>query len=292
MSHDLWFLLFFFFFSSRRRHTRCSRDWSSDVCSSDLELHEALGTAVRDGVRIELGFDLDDGGDEVLGHGVSTGRLFDVHLDGGGVGCGPHVRRDVAGSDGQNKNPKPEKALVHVRGIGLANPVPNSERRNFSDFHDNGQEPGGEFLIAPPVLVGRLTILGARAQSRPRHAPAGVTRAEVVETDTIVSRFFGLAAAQPDAHAYVEKGQHITYEGLARRVRATAVWLDRAGVEAGDVVALSFDSPFTESLRSLQFFYALAGLGAVVRSEEHTSELQSRLHLVCRLLLEKKKKNK
>src|SRR2546422_7772216 len=29
-------LYFFFFFSSRRRHTRCSRDWSSDVCSSDL----------------------------------------------------------------------------------------------------------------------------------------------------------------------------------------------------------------------------------------------------------------
>src|SRR2546422_3091131 len=28
----------YFFFSSRRRHTRCSRDWSSDVCSSDLEL--------------------------------------------------------------------------------------------------------------------------------------------------------------------------------------------------------------------------------------------------------------
>src|SRR5205809_3778008 len=25
-----------FFFSSTRRHTRCSRDWSSDVCSSDL----------------------------------------------------------------------------------------------------------------------------------------------------------------------------------------------------------------------------------------------------------------
>src|SRR2546429_4231975 len=27
-----------FFFSSRRRHTRCSRDWSSDVCSSDLRV--------------------------------------------------------------------------------------------------------------------------------------------------------------------------------------------------------------------------------------------------------------
>src|SRR2546422_4286253 len=30
----------------------------------------------------------------------------------------------------------------------------------------------------------------------------------------------------------------------------------------------------------------------IVRSEEHTSELQSRLHLVCRLLLEKKKKQR
>src|SRR5690625_1848852 len=28
-----------FFFSCRRRHTRWPRDWSSDVCSSDLELH-------------------------------------------------------------------------------------------------------------------------------------------------------------------------------------------------------------------------------------------------------------
>src|SRR5207249_7609660 len=34
------------FFSSRRRHTRSKRDWSSDVCSSDLlgELHQILET--------------------------------------------------------------------------------------------------------------------------------------------------------------------------------------------------------------------------------------------------------
>ena len=30
--------VFVFFFSSRRRHTRLVRDWSSDVCSSDLKL--------------------------------------------------------------------------------------------------------------------------------------------------------------------------------------------------------------------------------------------------------------
>src|SRR5438067_7772536 len=35
----VYVLFFFFFFSSRRRHTRSKRDWSSDVCSSDLE-HE------------------------------------------------------------------------------------------------------------------------------------------------------------------------------------------------------------------------------------------------------------
>src|SRR5690606_39492596 len=38
----------FFFFSSRRRHTRFSRDWSSDVCSSDLEpLDESLRSTAR-----------------------------------------------------------------------------------------------------------------------------------------------------------------------------------------------------------------------------------------------------
>src|SRR2546429_2267091 len=35
----------FFFFSSRRRHTRCSRDWSSDVCSSDLYWRRIPGRA-------------------------------------------------------------------------------------------------------------------------------------------------------------------------------------------------------------------------------------------------------
>src|SRR6266536_5193875 len=34
----------FFFFSSRRRHTRSTRDWSSDVCSSDLCLLNAAST--------------------------------------------------------------------------------------------------------------------------------------------------------------------------------------------------------------------------------------------------------
>src|SRR5205814_7730148 len=33
----VFYIFFFFFLSSRRRHTRCLSDWSSDVCSSDLD---------------------------------------------------------------------------------------------------------------------------------------------------------------------------------------------------------------------------------------------------------------
>src|SRR5207249_5479668 len=36
-----------FFFSSRRRHTRSKRDWSSDVCSSDLEAVALAGGYTR-----------------------------------------------------------------------------------------------------------------------------------------------------------------------------------------------------------------------------------------------------
>src|SRR5256886_9178709 len=57
----------FFFFSSRRRHTRFDCDWSSDVCSSDLEItrfgvnrkalrREFLGP-IREARRVDVGDD-------------------------------------------------------------------------------------------------------------------------------------------------------------------------------------------------------------------------------------------
>src|SRR5207245_6316479 len=44
-----------FFFSSRRRHTRCYRDWSSDVCSSDLHV---VGMRCRDMFSVLCGADI------------------------------------------------------------------------------------------------------------------------------------------------------------------------------------------------------------------------------------------
>src|SRR5690349_8815457 len=61
----------FFFFSSRRRHTRSLRDWSSDVCSSDLAAAPALHVS----------------GNRLVTEGGSTYRLLGVNRSGGEFSC-------------------------------------------------------------------------------------------------------------------------------------------------------------------------------------------------------------
>src|SRR2546422_7953256 len=64
--------------------------------------------------------------------------------------------------------------------------------------------------------------------------------------------------------------------------------LAKAALENGKHVFV--EKPFTSTTQQAAELIELAERKN--RSEEHTSELQSRLHLVCRLLLEKKKKKK
>src|SRR3712207_7660541 len=77
-----------------------------------------------------------------------------------------------------------------------------------------------------------------------------------------------------------------------RGLRALA-FEERADLEPGGVAWISHSgSAFTALLhaeRGIRFNLAVSS-GQELRSEEHTSELQSRQYLVCRLLLEKKKK--
>src|SRR2546429_7456406 len=66
-----------FFFSSRRRHTRCSRDWSSDVCSSDL--NEKMPLDVETAYKFLVAQPTVSAGILVVG-GASCGVNQSVHL--------------------------------------------------------------------------------------------------------------------------------------------------------------------------------------------------------------------
>src|SRR5215471_21369255 len=65
-------IVFFFFFSSRRRHTRSLRDWSSDVCSSDLHPLHLVRAAGHD-VLADLGRAGEDRKSVVKGKSVDLG---------------------------------------------------------------------------------------------------------------------------------------------------------------------------------------------------------------------------
>ena len=75
------FMLLLFFFSSRRRHTRLRRDWSSDVCSSDL--WEQITGSDNDGCTLE---EIESGSCVPVGDGICdtdlNGELIDCVSDG------------------------------------------------------------------------------------------------------------------------------------------------------------------------------------------------------------------
>src|SRR5690625_3216570 len=105
----LQYPLIFFFFSSRRRHTRWPRDWSSDVCSSDLVSRLAWS---KRNTRLMEHFDSVRGGGHVgaFGHGNNAvghqgARGIGVQLILSGAGQG-----HIAGNT-------PDIAAFHVLGV-------------------------------------------------------------------------------------------------------------------------------------------------------------------------------
>src|SRR2546429_4036147 len=165
-----------FFFSSRRRHTRCSRDWSSDVCSSDILFFKQL-VAKSGPRRIENDAD------------VFRIVVFDQALE----------------------NISKKKRNVRGRAVGAGQPLRHGRKKcPINVCHRVHKE---EFL---------------RSGSHPREYSKGRGRGR--------------------------EEQHLLLSGM----------------------------------RDPHQFGGCRW--STCRSEEHTSELQSRLHLVCRLLLEKKKK--
>src|SRR5690606_39313469 len=66
-----------FFFSSRRRHTRFSRDWSSDVCSSDLDILAEVA-AQRQALKLVVGFAAETHDVEKYARGKLVAKQLDL----------------------------------------------------------------------------------------------------------------------------------------------------------------------------------------------------------------------
>src|SRR5258708_22343161 len=92
------------------------------------------------------------------------------------------------------------------------------------------------------------------------------------------------------AHRFAGSGDRAAIAGLiwdVLRRRASAAWIMEADTPRARVLGMLK----LERGMDADAIAALCDGGRFARSEEHTSELQSPDHLVCRLLLEKKKKN-
>src|SRR3989449_5555031 len=98
--------MFFFFFSSRRRHTRCSRDWSSDVCSSDLLRHrlEAVAVVPRRTEPVNRV--------QVLGRRVALVRFPEIAGVGGGQPVHEVIAQDL-GDDGRRRDRVAAGIAIH-----------------------------------------------------------------------------------------------------------------------------------------------------------------------------------
>src|SRR2546422_11010962 len=147
------------------------------------------------------------------------------------------------------------------------------------------------------VIAVALLLIGAAVRRRPTAASAALPPPEVsvltVAPETVTARY-----------EYV--GQAAASRSVEVRAQVQGVIVERPYTEGTDVAKgtllfqidpttyeaahRSAQARLANADRNLARLKSLLGARAIARSEEHTSELQSRLHLVCRLLLEKKKK--
>src|SRR2546422_3163095 len=141
------------------------------------------------------------------------------------------------------------------------------------------KESGISQIVWSPLAQGTLT-----GKYRPGEEPAQGTRAASSQMGWSMDRF-----RDDDVLNAVQRLVPIA-EGLGITMAQLALaWVLREENVASAIVGASRPSQVEENAGGSGIELDEATLQAI-RSEEHTSELQSRLHLVCRLLLEKKKK--
>src|SRR2546429_7304225 len=119
--------LLIFFFSSRRRHTRCSRDWSSDVCSSDLRsVPETPGLDPAEPERSVL---------------TDPGRKPGVHGGGCSTRGGCSTQRERERAPLLTPGASPEFKGRPVQRVWLAHPAHEPLDRLDAGGHDGRRSP-------------------------------------------------------------------------------------------------------------------------------------------------------
>src|SRR2546428_1066594 len=165
-------LSMFFFFSSRRRHTRSDRDWSSDVCSSDLliELRRAQAGAME---FYQLG--LDPVFEISAEHGVGVGDLLEAiterlkkaypHSE-AAVPDGQEVQVAIVGRPNAGKSSLVNRLLREERMI--VSELPGTTRDSVDTmlmWHRR------QFRIVDTACIRRAGPVAARGQGENLNAP-------------------------------------------------------------------------------------------------------------------------
>src|SRR5690606_37512654 len=162
-----------FFFSSRRRHTRFSRDWSSDVCSSDLVLGlVALALAL-------VGLDGGDGVPVPLGRGVRREEEG-------------HLLRTSGPLSGRNLLPEPQPCL----GRGLVVPAGTVVRQAIAvDEQDAAGDHRPHCLVLRRGFRSRCDGVGEGHQAIPARASSSSSNSSVASSASPASSATASAAA-------------------------------------------------------------------------------------------------
>src|SRR5690625_3018019 len=154
----------------------------------------------------------------------------------------------------------------------------------------NGQVKRSELSLFEAVRIKRpIVYMNLKADDEVVHVDTSVTGAEEIlfVTEKGLTLKYGLDAVNPTGlrsqgvrAMNVKKDDEIIYAGIIKKQRYLLTVSNRGAAKRTDLS--TFDTGARAQVGTM--------LLKEIRSEEHTSELQSRGHLVCRLLLEKKKK--
>src|SRR6266511_1312760 len=157
------FICLYFFFSSRRRHTRFSRDWSSDVCSSDLAVVAVEGRDEQERHR-ELG---QARADEEL-------AILPVLAVGGGRHRDDGHGADLGGEEGQTGGPPRDAAPGEEEVAG----VPLLAGEDAADDENAGERDEEDRVVGP-----RQAAAGSSGHGQGLSCPAAALRAAIAASD-------------------------------------------------------------------------------------------------------------